>query len=137
MIDLEVRPRVVMIDDEPDFLALVGSWLEPKYSFLGMTSGEELMARIQALDPCAFILDVCMPGMDGFELCKLIRKDARLRDVPIIFLTGNHTEKDFFRHLQAGANVYLTKPVERRFLLKMLNDEVWGPSEHVDIAAAD
>ena len=114
--------RIVMVDDEPDFLTIAQTWLEPKYEMVAFTDGTELISELAVLEPDLLILDVRLPGADGFKLCRKIRADRRFQDLPILFLTASHSDIDFFKNLEAGGTSYLTKPVSRRELLDRIRE---------------
>jgi DNA-binding response OmpR family regulator len=114
--------RIVMVDDEPDFLTIAETWLEPKYDLVSFTDGADLMSQLSALEPDLLILDVRLPGLDGFKLCRRIRADRRFQSLPILFLTASHSDIDFFRNLEVGGTSYLTKPVSRKELLARIKE---------------
>lgn len=116
------RQRVLMVDDEPDFLDLVRRWVTPEYEFLALTDGEGLMKKLESLRPDVIILDVRMPGQDGFQLCGLIRADRAYDDVPILFLTGIKEDANYLKNFKAGGTAYLTKPVSKKQLLASLRE---------------
>ncbi|MDE2314103.1 MAG: response regulator [Elusimicrobia bacterium] len=118
------KPRILMVDDDPDFQAVVRGWTSPKYEHIGLDNGEGLMETMSSVEPDIVIMDVRMPGDDGFTLCKSIRSDSRFSDVPVIFLTGCKEDESFFRHLDAAGTSYLTKPVARRRLLSALRENL-------------
>src|SRR5208283_3655994 len=82
------KPRILMVDDDNDFQGIVQKWLSPRYDHMGLANGADLTEYLEADEPDLVILDVRMPGPDGFELCKQIRSDSRFADLPILFLTG-------------------------------------------------
>lgn len=114
--------RIVMVDDEPDFLTIAQTWLEPKYELVSFTDGQDLLSHLNALEPDLLILDVRLPGLDGFKLCRRIRGDRRFQSLPILFLTASHSDLDFFRNLEVGGTSYLTKPVSRKELLARIKE---------------
>lgn len=116
------RSTVLMVDDEADFLAAMGHWIRTEYEFVGLTSGADLLAQIEGLDPVVVVLDVRLPDVDGFELCRRIRSDRRFDALPILFLTGSRADEDFLRNIDAGGTAYLSKPVGRRQLLSAIRE---------------
>lgn len=112
------RPRILMIDDDADFRLILRSWLVPYYDTASMPDGDWLLDEAAVFQPDLFILDVNLPGPDGFSLCKKIRSDSRFARTPILFITGLITTEAFVRHLETGGSGYLTKPVERKLLLQ-------------------
>lgn len=131
------KPVIVMVDDEKEFLSLVGRWAAPEYEFVGLTGGGGLLEEIESLEPSLVVLDVRMPGEDGFELCRRIREDRRFDDIPVLFLTGSREDEDFLKNMEAGGTAYLSKPVGRRQLLAMFRELAGGQVETIDTAAGD
>lgn len=102
------KPRVLIVDDEPEMLKYVGANLRARgYQVLTAADGTEALkvAAEQVLD--LVLLDITMPGPDGFEVCQAIRRDS---DVPIIMLSARGQERDKVKALDTGADDYLTKP---------------------------
>lgn len=131
------KPTVVMVDDEVDFLRVVGTWAQPRYGFVGRTSGADLLPDLERLKPSLVVLDVGLPDVDGFEVCRRIRADGRFGGVPILFLTGRREDEDFVWNMRAGGTAYLTKPVGRRRLLALFRELISGPDDTVDTTAGD
>ncbi|MEO7148796.1 MAG: hybrid sensor histidine kinase/response regulator [Rhodanobacteraceae bacterium] len=109
---------VLVVDDQPRNIQLVGSILsEAGYEVMPALSGEQAFARMRAQCPDLVLLDMMMPGMDGFEVCKHIRRDALCSQVPVIFLTAAGEREFLVRAFESGAVDYLTKPVDATELL--------------------
>jgi two-component system KDP operon response regulator KdpE len=108
--------KILVVDDDPVQLRLVDQILTSHgYGVILAGSGEEGIRRVYESKPDLVILDVLMPGIDGWQTCRCIREAS---DVPIIMLTGKHkSEDDIVRGLEAGADEYLAKPVGNRELL--------------------
>src|SRR5262245_43275334 len=107
------RPRVLAVDDQPDALRLIQLRLE--------TGGMQCFAHADGPSALAFlkenpvdvvILDVMMPRMDGYEVCRKIKANERTRDIPVIFLTAKLDVADRVQGLDIGAHDYLTKPIQ-------------------------
>lgn len=116
MSDLKVD--VLLVDDEPGNLLALEALLEPLgQNLLSARSGEEALRLLLDHDPAVVVLDVRMPGMDGFETARLIRGRERSRHLPIIFLTGVSSEMESaFRGYEVGAVDYVMKPVAPEML---------------------
>lgn len=99
-----------MVDDADDFLAMVRGWLEVCYEVVAFREGGELVDVLAGLRPDLVLLDVGMRP-SGFTICRQMRADARLKAVPVLFLTASHDDMDFIRSIQAGGTAYLTKPL--------------------------
>ncbi len=112
-----MKQSILLVDDEKDILDLLKYNLEKDgYSVSTASDGA---AALQALSrrPDLLILDVMMPGMDGYEVCKAVRKNPPTQDLPVIFLTAKSGEVDEVLGLELGANDYIAKPVRIRTFL--------------------
>ena len=128
MSSLNEPPLVLMVDDDAYFQGIVRGWLLPEFEHVGLGNGEDLLDEIEALDPDLIIMDVRMPGPDGFKLCGQIRADRRFDAVPILFLTGCKEDADFIKNLDAGGSAYMTKPVDRKRLLSVVRELIGAVS---------
>src|SRR5262245_56638396 len=117
-----MRPRdekrmIMMVDDDPDWRLVAGQWLEHDYDVVGVGSGEDLLAQLDAYEPDLLLLDLDLPGANGITLCRALRAEPRLRELPVLIVTGDGTDQAFAGVVGAGATAYLRKPVGRRRLL--------------------
>ena len=108
--------RALVVDDDPDLRRIVRGTLER--SDLGLTvitaqDGDEALALLQLERPDVVILDVAMPGIDGFELCRRLRHDAHTKKMPIIILTAMGAAENAAQARAAGADEFMVKPVRR------------------------
>jgi DNA-binding response OmpR family regulator len=105
---------VLLVEDEPSIGALVRSYLEQqRYDVVWVRSGEEALAELTRHPVRIVVLDVGLPGMDGFDVCRDIRRRSR---VPIVMLTARDEEPDRVAGLEIGADDYITKPFSPREL---------------------
>jgi two-component system, OmpR family, alkaline phosphatase synthesis response regulator PhoP len=112
------RTRILVVDDEPDILALVQYNLsKAQYDVVGVASGEEALAQVRTTPPGLIVLDLMLPGVDGLEVCKALKRHARTAAIPIVILTARGEEADIVAGLELGADDYLTKPFSPRVLL--------------------
>ncbi len=108
---------ILIVDDEPSGRHTLESILEGQGYQLEMASnGPEALEKATKLLPDVILLDVMMPGMDGFEVCRRIRNDASLAEIPIIMLTALDDRQSFLSGLESGADDYITKPYDRHEL---------------------
>jgi len=113
-----VKLRILVVDDEPEAVELVEFNLKQAgYAVSTATDGAEALKKARAQTPDLIVLDVMLPEMDGFEICKTLRLDAVTAKVPIIMLTAKAAEIDRVLGLELGADDYLTKPFSPRELL--------------------
>jgi two-component system, OmpR family, alkaline phosphatase synthesis response regulator PhoP len=113
-----VRTRVLVVDDEPDLLELIYYNLtKAGYDVAGVLTGEEALTHVQASPPDLIVLDVLLPGLDGLEVCKALRRNPTTVGIPIVMLTARSEDADVVAGLELGADDYLTKPFSPRVLL--------------------
>lgn len=124
------KPRIVVIDDEGDFLTLMEHSLKSLYEVTSLYGSEWTYAQVAALEPDLVLLDVNMPEEGGFEICRQLRADPRFAETPIIFLTGSSRTEDYRRHLKAGGTRFLNKGIGRAELLAALGAELRHGHEH-------
>lgn len=111
-------PKILVVDDNPENRALAQATLDDEgYQVLLASSGEEALRLFVAEDPDCVLLDVRMPGMDGFAVCAKIRELPGGAHTPIVFLTAQRDVDTFDRALRAGGDDFLTKPVRPTELL--------------------
>jgi DNA-binding response OmpR family regulator len=107
--------RILAVDDEPRYLEIIRFNLETAgYRVTCAATGEEALDAFAAGDPELIVLDVMLPGIDGFEVCRLVRERS---GCPIIMLTAKGAEEDKVRGLRLGADDYVTKPFSAQELL--------------------
>jgi putative two-component system response regulator len=112
------RATVLMVDDVPDNLLLLATLLKGHYRVKVATSGERALAIARARPaPELILLDVMMPGMDGYEVCAQLKADPRTAAIPVIFLTARTDQLDEQRGFDAGAVDYVSKPVSPPLVL--------------------
>jgi DNA-binding response OmpR family regulator len=103
--------RVVVVDDEPAVGVAVRDLLEPEgYEVEAPLDPQAALPELLRVVPDLVILDVNMPGMSGWELCSLLRRQTATRLVPVLFLTGRQEVKDRITAMQVGGSDYLAKP---------------------------
>ncbi len=109
--------KILLVDDDLDTLRLVGLMLQRQgYEVRAANSGVQALAMIQNDLPDLILLDVMMPEMDGYEVARRLRTDARTADIPIIMFTAKSQVDDKVAGFEAGADDYLTKPTQPREL---------------------
>lgn len=112
------RQTILIVDDTPDNIALLSALLKDRYKTKAATQGERALV-IAAADPPPdlILLDIVMPGMDGYEVCRQLKADPRTAGIPVIFLTALAQHDDEAMGLKLGAVDYLTKPVNPSIML--------------------
>jgi len=110
--------QILVVEDEEDILELISFNLKKEgYQVKGVTSGEEALQEARRKIPSLIILDLMLPGVDGFDVCKALKNDPRTKAVPIVMLTARSGEADIVIGLELGADDYLTKPFSPRELI--------------------
>ncbi len=111
------REKILIVDDDPDILDILKLTLGPeRYEIMEARNGEEALEKVYQKAPHLVILDYKMPKVDGFEVCRILKKDILLRHLPIIMLTAKGATVDKVRGIEAGADDYVVKPFEPREL---------------------
>ncbi|CAG0955729.1 adenylate cyclase [Rhodocyclaceae bacterium] len=111
-LDFVEKPTVLVVDDTPDNLSLMSGLLKDDYKVKVANGGEKALKIAQSDNPPDLILlDIMMPGMDGYEVCQHLKADLRTRDIPVIFLTAKAEIEDERKGLELGAVDYITKPI--------------------------
>lgn len=112
------KETILVIDDEKDIQNLLRYNLEKEgYRILLSKTGEEGLAAARAKKPDLVILDLMLPGMDGLEVCKILKQDRDVRKIPVLMLTAKGGETDQVIGLELGASDYLAKPFSVKVLL--------------------
>jgi two-component system phosphate regulon response regulator PhoB len=113
-----MKKFVLIVEDEDDIRELVSyHLLKEGYQVTGVASGEEALEIVDRHAPDLILLDVMLPGMDGFAVCRRLRALSKTADVPVMMLTAKSEEADVVRGLNEGATDYVTKPFSPRVLL--------------------
>jgi two-component system alkaline phosphatase synthesis response regulator PhoP len=119
--DTVSKSTILIVDDERDILDLIEYNLK-KEGFVVVTAedGEEGIERARQIRPDLVLLDIMMPKMDGLEVIDMMRQDANLKDIPVIFLTARSDEKTEVKGLDRGADDFLTKPISTTKLVSRI-----------------
>lgn len=118
---IRTLPVILAVDDDPAVLRIIESQLS-RHDFVvkTATSGEEALRKLRELTPALVILDVMMNGISGYDLCSAVKRDDRLKDVPVIFLTSRGTPQDYKTGHDLGAVIYMVKPFKPEKLLNIV-----------------
>ena len=110
--------KIMVVDDEEDIQELVRYNLERNgYDVSCVSSGEEALEGIRSFRPDLLVLDLMLPGIDGFEVCRILKKDPKTESIPIVMLTAKGEESDIVTGLELGAEDYIVKPFSPQVLL--------------------
>jgi len=130
-------PHIVVVEDEPDIGALIRFHLEREgFAAQVHQSGRSAWTAIEKAPPRMVILDLMLPDMDGFEICRRIRRNERTRDVPVLMVSAKGEEADIVSGLELGADDYVTKPFSPKVLMARVRN-LLRRVEHDDEFAGD
>ena len=112
------KGNIFVVDDEEDILALIRMNLEREgYKVTCIEAGEECVKKAREKLPDLIVLDLMLPGIDGLDVCKLLKNDSKTRHITIIMLTAKGEESDIVTGLELGADDYMTKPFSPKVLM--------------------
>lgn len=121
------RPRALVVDDSTTLQRLMDLTLRPLGVELEFSARGDEAIMLALKNPYdVILLDVMLPGVDGYQVCKAIKRDPRTKRVPVIMLTSKDSAFDKVKGIMAGTNVYLTKPIKRSMLVAVLDQHVPG-----------
>ena len=107
----EPRPKILVVDDIPSNVHVLSRILKDDYDIYFATDGMKALDLVQARLPDLVLLDIMMPGMDGYEVCRRIKTDPTTRDIPVIFISAKSEVEDETYGLEVGAIDFITKPI--------------------------
>ncbi len=113
-----LKHKILVVEDEADILELIRYNLAKEgYTVQTVATGEKAVKAARANPPDLVVLDLMLPGMDGWEVCKILKNDAKTRHVPIIMLTAKSEDTDVVTGLELGAEDYIAKPFSPKVLI--------------------
>ena len=117
---------ILIVDDSRTAIAVLKKTLEPTgYSIISAASGEEGIDMAKVHSPDLILMDVIMPGLNGFQATRILRKEESTKNIPIIIISGNEQATEKFWGLRVGANGFLAKPVDRSELFHLLREHLF------------
>jgi len=117
------RLKVAVVDDDPSITRVMKVILRSSgYDVVTAPGGEEGLELARSEAPDVLLLDVMMPGIDGFEVCRRLKADEGTRDIPVIFVSALTAEKEIEQGMSLGALAYLTKPFTPDLLLAKISE---------------
>ena len=116
---------VLLVDDVPDNIAILASALATRYRVRAATTGAHALAICRSADPPDLVLlDVIMPGMDGYEVCRQLKESPSTDQIPVMFVTGNASAEDEDRCVAVGGADCLAKPIRAPLLLRRVETQL-------------
>jgi two-component system, sensor histidine kinase and response regulator len=118
-------PVILLVDDNPQNLQVLGNLLlEEKYEIEFAVNGEATLDWLKNRRFDLILLDINMPGLNGFEVCKIIRSDKEMRDIPVIFLSAESERESILKGFEVGAQDFVIKPFDSRELLARVKTQL-------------
>ncbi len=114
-------------------IELLRAYLDETYEVISATSGKEALELIEESLPDTILLDVMMPEMNGYQVCEILKNDQRTRFIPVIMVTALSGRNDWIAGIEAGADEFLTKPVNKLELLTRINSLLRLKDLHLDL----
>ena len=119
----EQKIRLLLVDDEPDLVQMVSVRLKAAgYEIATAYDGQEALEKVRQAQPDLMILDLMLPKLDGYKVCRLLKFDERTRVIPILIFTARAQVEDVTLATECGADAYLTKPFEAKALLAKIQE---------------
>jgi DNA-binding response OmpR family regulator len=113
--------KILLVDDEVDLVETVRFSLEAEgYQVLVSFNGEDALNKARTEKPDLILLDLMLPKLDGYKVCRLLKFDERYKHIPILMLTAKTQEKDKILGKETGANAYITKPFDMDELMEQI-----------------
>jgi DNA-binding response OmpR family regulator len=114
--------KILVVDDEPEITEIIEAFLD-NAGYVVKVENQPVRAVLQAREfkPDLILLDIMMPGTDGYQICNQIKEDPAMAETPVIFLTGKDSKDDQGRSFQSGGDMYIKKPFSCERLLEIVN----------------
>lgn len=120
---MENKARVLLVDDEPDLVQMVSVRLTAAgYEVVPAYDGQQALDQVKQNRPDLIILDLMLPKLDGYKVCRLLKFDERTKTIPVLIFTARAQVEDVTLATECGADAYLTKPFEAKTLLDKLQE---------------
>lgn len=115
--------KILVVDDDPYILMSLEFLMKKNgYQVMIARNGTEALEAINTVKPSLILLDIMMPDVDGYSICKYVKSKKDLRDIHVVFLSAKTKETDVQKGLDLGASMYITKPFSTRDLMKKVNE---------------
>lgn len=120
---LKKKPVVFIVEDDKDVAYLIQDVLEQQGADCVIsTDGESVLERAIELQPALILLDIRLPGIDGYTVCRRLKRSVEVKDIPVIFVSALNTEDDVLEAHQAGGVYYISKPFDIDFLIRKVKE---------------
>ena len=120
---MDVKKRILIIDDEEDFVFNLKTSLENEgFEIITAKDGQEGLLKAQEENPDLLLLDIMMPNLNGYQVCRLLKYDDKFKHIPIIMLTARSLDKDKITGDEMGADLFMMKPFENSYLISKIKE---------------
>ncbi len=117
--------RILAVDDSPTIVEMIKAILQGAgYDVVTASDGKEALELARTCEAKLIVLDVMLPKLDGYRVCRLLKFDQKYKDIPIIMLTAKSEEASMQVGMRTGADLYLTKPIEPEELLQAVEEQL-------------
>ena len=114
--------KILVVDDEPEITEIIDAFLDNAgYKVTVENTPNKAVELARRLKPDLILLDIMMPGVDGYTICNRLKEDPAMANTPVIFLTGKDSKDDQGRSFQAGGDMFIKKPFSCERLLEIVN----------------
>ena len=120
------KDKILLVDDDPGSLTILSNALKREYTLMVATNGLDALGLASDKHPDLVLLDIMMPGINGYEVCGRLKADTTCKDIPVIFITGMCETQDESIGFIMGAVDYITKPFEPKMLLEKISEFLNG-----------
>jgi len=121
----DAKPRILIVDDEPDLLSVLRFGLEVDgFDVIEASDGEQGLNLARENSPDLIVLDLMLPRMDGYKVCRALKFDERYRRIPVFILSARSGDVDRRLALELGADAYVTKPYDMRDLVGRIRERL-------------
>lgn len=118
-----VKKKILIVEDEESLLKLESILLTSKgYSVTGVADAVSALEQVIVIKPDLIVLDIMLPGMDGFEVCRIIKQNPETAHIPVMMLTAKKSSQDCERGMAAGASAYVTKPFKSAKIIEIIQE---------------
>ncbi|PWB54847.1 MAG: hypothetical protein C3F06_03485 [Candidatus Methanoperedenaceae archaeon] len=107
-----MKPQILIVDDDPVNIELLEGYLSKDYDILKAFDGNEALSIVEENPPDIILLDLIMPGINGYQVCKKLKDDPKTNHIPIVIVTSLHETEDRNKAIEAGADDFITKPFD-------------------------
>ncbi|MBU0599697.1 response regulator [bacterium] len=114
--------KILIVEDDPDIIDILKVTLEDKYKILEACNGIKAVNMVYEQNPDLVILDINLPEMNGYQVCRLLKEDKNYQSLPVLILTSKSQKRDRFWGMEAGADKYITKPFNPEEVLDCIEE---------------